>query len=78
MLQAGSLGGVEATDIFLVRHENKIMWVQVYCTQWTHVARAFLSEPFCVTSLQKNFKFKSTEKVQPLEKKSAPLVTTEF
>jgi hypothetical protein len=32
MLQAGSLGSVEATDIFLLRHENKIMWVQVYCT----------------------------------------------
>ncbi len=42
MLQAGSLGSVEATDIFLLRHENKIMWVQVYCTT---DARAFLSEP---------------------------------
>jgi len=72
MLQAGSLGSVEATDIFLLRHENKIMWVQVYCTQRTHVP-AYLSlfRAFLCYKSSKVFYGgdQSTEKIQPPEKK---------
>jgi hypothetical protein len=46
MLEAGSLGSVEATDVFLLRHENKIMWVQVYARAFSFRSTAFSNASF--------------------------------
>jgi hypothetical protein len=46
MLQAGSLGSVEATDIFLLRNEKKIMWVQVYARAFSFRSIAFSTSSF--------------------------------
>jgi hypothetical protein len=54
MLQAGSLGSVEATNIFLLRHENKIMWVQVCCTLHA-LAFSFRSTALSAASFLRRF-----------------------